>query len=115
MAEPYDVIIIGSGIAGAILAKQLGKINHRVLLLEAGAPIPNGREALVERFYLDVFKFPESPYPDSPFAPRAAVAHLANSRDPSKTYLDQSQAKLPFGSTYERRAGGTMWHWMGTS
>jgi glucose dehydrogenase len=111
----FDVVIVGTGIAGAILAKQLGKYGWTVLLLESGDPIPNGREALMERFFLSTSKLPEAPYPDSPFAPRAAVEHLFTWPDPSRSYLDQSESRIPFGSTYERRAGGTMWHWMGTT
>jgi len=33
----YDVIIIGSGVAGALLAYRLAKAKVRVLILEAGA------------------------------------------------------------------------------
>ena len=32
----YDVVIVGSGIAGAIIAQELGKAGKRVLILEAG-------------------------------------------------------------------------------
>lgn len=110
----YDVVIVGTGIAGAILAKRLGKNGRSVLLLEAGDPMPNGREAMMERFFLSTLKLPETPYPDNRFAPSAAVEHLFSWPDPARSYLDQSQSKIPFGSTYERRAGGTMWHWMGT-
>ena len=112
----YDVVIVGTGIAGAILAKELGSRGHSVLLLEAGVAIPNGREALVEKFFLDTRKLPESPFPPNHHAPTATVADLLDDvRNPSKGYLDQSTSKIPFGSSYERRAGGTMWHWMGTS
>ena len=125
-SEPYDVIIVGAGLAGAILAKELGKRKLRVLILEAGAPIPNGREAFMEKFYLDTGKLPESPFPQQRYAPAATVRDLiprlvGDPADPTRTYLDQSSSKdvsngrRPFGSTYERRAGGTMWHWMGTS
>ncbi len=113
----YDVVIVGTGISGAILAKELGGKGYSVLLLEAGVPMPHGREALVENFFLDIRKLPESPFPDNKFAPSANVKDLITPsvRDPSHGYLDQSDATIPFGSTYERRAGGTMWHWMGTS
>lgn len=114
--EHYDVVIVGTGIAGAILAKQLGALGHTVLLLEAGVAIPDGRQELLEKFYLDTLKLPESPYPANPNAPAASVQDLFGElTEPSHGYLDQSEATTPFGSTYERRAGGTMWHWMGTS
>ena len=34
--DNYDVVIVGAGIAGAILAKELTEKKKRVLLLEAG-------------------------------------------------------------------------------
>ena len=112
----YDVVIVGAGIAGAILAKELGNRGHSVLIIESGAAIPHGRESLMEKFFLDPKKLPESPYPKNHFAPAPTIEDLdEGGRDPTKSYLDQSDAKIPFGSTYERRAGGTMWHWMGTS
>ena len=33
--DRYDVVIVGAGIAGAILAKVLGQKGKRVLILEA--------------------------------------------------------------------------------
>jgi choline dehydrogenase-like flavoprotein len=119
----YDVVIIGTGISGAIVAKQLAKLKKSVLLIEAGVAIPNGREELMERFYLDTAKLPETSYGENPNAPRAEVGHLLGAplkgkpawKVASRTYLDQSDSEIAFGSTYERRSGGTMWHWMGTS
>jgi glucose dehydrogenase len=35
--KTIDVVIVGSGIAGALVAKQLGLAGRKVLLLEAGA------------------------------------------------------------------------------
>ena len=110
----HDVVIIGTGIAGAILAKELGKRKWKVLLLEAGDPIPNGREALVERFFLDPIKLPESPYEENKYAPRATVRDLITGdwRDAGHTYLDQSDSRIAFASTYGAARGarcGTGW------
>src|SRR5205823_2264886 len=119
MAETvYDVVIVGSGIAGAIVAKELAQAGKSVALLEAGVALPNGREELLERFFLQPARLPETPYADNPNAPRATVQHLLGKpeawRDAARTYLDQRQSEIAFGSTYERRGGGTVWHWMGT-
>jgi choline dehydrogenase-like flavoprotein len=54
-----------------------------------------------------VAKTPESPYPDTPYAPRPTVLDLEG-------YYVQAGPDL-FKSTYERRVGGTTWHWLGTS
>ena len=52
-------------------------------------------------------KDPESAYPELPYAPSPATADL-------HAYYAQSGPD-PFSSTYERRVGGTTWHWLGTA
>jgi choline dehydrogenase-like flavoprotein len=111
----YDVVIVGAGLAGAIIAYKLGQAGKKVLIVESGASVPTSREAYMEQFYTNLIKTPESPYPNNPNAPRATVVDLFNWSDPAKSYLDQSTSPLPFSSTYERRGGGTFWHWLGSS
>jgi choline dehydrogenase-like flavoprotein len=116
--KSYDVVIVGAGLAGSIIAYKLGLAGKKVLIVESGVAVPVSREAYMERFYTALAKTPESPYPDNPNAPRATVLQLGGSgawKDLSQTYLDQSDSTLPFSSTYERRAGGTSWHWLGSS
>ena len=36
----WDVVIVGSGFAGALIANELGKAHKKVLVLEAGAGVP---------------------------------------------------------------------------
>ncbi|HWT04757.1 MAG TPA: FAD-dependent oxidoreductase, partial [Xanthomonadales bacterium] len=133
----YDVVIVGGGISGAIIAKQLGLKGHDVLILESGDAIPDNRNAFMHRFYSAQAKVPEVPYTPELFdanrpgklndptflnAPRATVLSLGlplpakgqPNQHLDETYLDQ-QGPLPFGSTYERVAGGTTRHWLGTS
>ena len=119
----YDVVIVGTGLAGAIVAAELGKIpGLKILMLEAGEAIPTQREELMERFYLSTTKTPDAPYGNNPNARSPTVLELGRRgntmltrwKASENTYLDQSESRLPFGSTYERRSGGTMWHWMGT-
>jgi len=116
--KSYDVVIVGAGLAGSIVAYQLGRAGKKVLIIDSGVAVPVSREAYMERFYTQLAKTPESPYPDNPNAPRATVLQLGNNgawKNPALTYLDQSASTLPFSSTYERRGGGTMWHWLGSS
>lgn len=127
----FDVVIVGAGISGALIAKQLGLAGKKVLILESGAGIPSNNNENMLRFYTSVAKVPESPYspdlfnppgsatltnPATQDAPRPTVLTLdaATWQDPSKSYLIQAGPKA-FASTYERVAGGTVRHWLGTS
>lgn len=128
----YDAVIVGAGVTGSIIALQLGRAGKKVLIVEAGATLPTNRNAYLTNFYLSPDKAPESPYPPVPLdanldpshqaTPRATIVGLINRDNPNKSYLIQpkrisppSPEVLPFGSTYERIAGGTTWHWLGTS
>ncbi len=129
MADPmYDVVVVGAGIAGAIVAKYAGLAGYKVLVLEAGEGLPPNTNGFMERFYTSTAKVPEIPYtpalfnpeglvdPSTMNAPRPTVITLSpgNWQDPTQSYLDQ-QGPLAFASTYERVAGGTVRHWLGTS
>lgn len=99
------------------------------------------RGEFMETFFLAMAKTPESPYVQNYNAPRPSVLDISpvppftldnpahppvpppdqgsiDCEDPKasidKGYFIQ-RGPLPFGSTYERRGGGTSWHWLGTS
>lgn len=125
----YDVVVVGAGISGSIIAKYAGLAGYRVLILEAGAGIPPNINEYMERFYLSAAKVPESPYTPEIFASDGAMVDPStlnagrpntltlaerNWNKPNQAYLDQ-RGPLAFASTYERVAGGTMRHWLGTS
>ncbi len=126
----YDVVIVGAGIAGAMIAKQLGAAKKKVLIMEAGAGLPSNNNDFMNRFFMALAKVPEIPYTPDLFdppggatlanptklnAPRPSVLTLGeNWQDPKQSYLIQN-GPLAFGSTYERVAGGTARHWLGTS
>ena len=129
MSDQYDVVIVGAGIAGSIIAAQLATAGKTVLILEAGPGVPVDRSQYMDNFYLSNAKTPESPYPPLQLqpgieaTPRPTILGLGStaSIDPQTSYLiqpppDQPTAtNLPFTSTYERVSGGTTWHWLGTS
>jgi len=127
----WDVAIVGSGFAGALIAHELGKAGKKVIILEAGAGIPPNINAYMRRFYSASAKVPESPYtpeifgspgklsdPSKMNAGRPTVLSLlpkggfGDWTDPKQAYLIQKGPR-PFGSTYDRLAGGTS-HWLGT-
>jgi choline dehydrogenase-like flavoprotein len=62
-----DVVIVGSGVAGSIVAAWLAKDGLKVLILEAGPRVQ--RATALTQYRGALIKVPESPYPDAPFAP----------------------------------------------
>ncbi len=111
----YDAVIIGAGVSGNLIAKQLGLAGKKVLILEAGLPVPDSREDYMNNFYLALAKTPESPYPalagrtgsqQNPVGvlpdpsklptPRATV--LAIGKAPDVSYLVQAQ---PWNETHD--------------
>jgi choline dehydrogenase-like flavoprotein len=105
MAWSADVVIVGSGVAGSLVAARLAADGVKVPVLEAGPRID--RAAAVETFRRAANKVPECAYPDTAYAPHP------RSDDPDHYYLQDGPLK--FGSTYLRQVGGTTWHWLGTT
>jgi choline dehydrogenase-like flavoprotein len=124
-----DVVVVGAGVAGSLIAKRLGEAGLQVLVLEAGEGLSETNAPYLERFYTAAAKVPESAYPPAivdansgaltdparQSAGRPTVLSLGARawNSPRESYLVQS-GPLPFGSTYERIAGGTGRHWLGS-
>lgn len=100
-----DVIIIGSGVMGGLLATRLLQAGKSVIIVEAGPRVT--RQEIVERFRNSPFKMSltnmklqgvGSPYPDLPYVP--------------STYGDYLQQVGPvkYPTKYLRVVGGTTWH-----
>jgi glucose dehydrogenase len=124
-----DVAIVGSGFAGALIANELSRKGIKVIILEAGPGVPPNINDYMRRFYKASAKVPEVPYPPelvdsndklidpaNVAAGRPTVRTLSSSnwKDPDQAYLDQTESKRPFKSTYDRLAGGTS-HWLGSA
>lgn len=110
----YDVLIVGAGISGALMAYKLAKAGKSVLVIDGGPEIPDDRSSYMEQFYLAMAKTPEAPYPVIPDDPSPTTLEIGGWVQQGSGYLIQ-KGPLPFSSTYERVAGGTTWHWLGTS
>lgn len=96
-----DVVIIGAGAVGGMLAYQLAKAKIKVTLIEAGPRIDRARA--VQRFYDAVEKSPNAPYESTRHAP-----HPMRSDD----YYVQAGPDT-FNGMFLRGVGGTSWHWTG--
>jgi glucose dehydrogenase len=123
MGDDYDVIIIGSGVAGALCASRLSSSGrHRILILEAG---DNGITSAQHVLFHHVMDSQGNrgdmyaPYRNlrSRFfapAPENAQLELEEQRSGRETYYDYSlTSKHAFKAGYNRMVGGSTWSWRG--
>lgn len=117
-ATDYDVVIVGSGVSGSIVARELGENGFRVLVMEAGPgndiTVPDYEKSL-ERFYTAVSKDNNSPYAKSRNAPMPRSYETQKLRpgvpDASGYFVQNGPWEID--STYTRVLGGTTRHWEG--
>ena len=98
-----DVVIVGSGVAGAMTAYTLARSGVSVLILEAGQRVD--RSQAVALFRRSPTKDPDSPYPPHPKVAQPDPANIGN-------YYVQS-GPVTFNGLQLRVVGGTTWHWGG--
>ncbi|HEY5863532.1 MAG TPA: GMC family oxidoreductase [Casimicrobiaceae bacterium] len=105
MSDPLvaDVVIVGSGIAGALTAYTLARSGVNVLILEAGPRVD--RQKAVANFRASATKGPNSPYPAHPKVPQP-------DSDAIGAYYVQAGPET-FNTLQARVVGGTTWHWGG--
>ena len=112
-AETYDAVIVGAGVAGALVAKRLSKSGMRVLLLEAGPGSTHKFDDYtdhVEQFYAAAHKGPESAWTPAVGAPQPDTGDIKANNG----YFVQRGPHL-YGSSYTRVLGGSTLHWLGVS
>jgi choline dehydrogenase-like flavoprotein len=116
--KTYDVVIVGSGVSGSILANEVSRSGFSVLVLEAGPGKDltiSEYESYVSRYYAAASKDNNAPYAKNPNAPMprsTETKRLQPGRPDSDGYLVQN-GPFPLDSTYTRVTGGTTRHWEG--
>jgi choline dehydrogenase-like flavoprotein len=126
-----DIVIIGSGVAGSLIAHELAMSGASVLMLEAGPDVPRWR--IVENYRNNPARDDNmAPYPPSRIAPHPEYPAYAYSRppeagtelgpgewpgsvvpyQPGNSYLIlKGQDAAAYAQQYIRWVGGTTWHW----
>ncbi|MFH8622832.1 NAD(P)-binding protein [Streptomyces vietnamensis] len=112
----YDVVVVGAGVAGSLVAHRLGRQGRRVLVLEAGPADRDPAADPLTAYLAAAAKVPGSPYRTHP------AASWPEPTDPAGTggapgfrasgHLRQD-GPLPYASGYVRVNGGTGNVWTG--
>lgn len=98
-----DVAIVGSGVAGSLIAYKLSQEGLKVVLLEAGDS--NERAESVERYRNSWRRDPNSAY--------IRYKHASYpDKNSSDQYL-QIKGEQSYWVNYLRQSGGSTWHWTG--
>lgn len=106
-----DVVIIGSGVVGSLMAWTLSQRGLNVAVLDAGAPVD--RVEAIGRFKNNLGKEANSPYQMMPWAP------VPDDTDPFTYYVQPGheskdpREQIAFKGFFMRLVGGTSWHWTG--
>jgi choline dehydrogenase-like flavoprotein len=126
MATDYDIIIIGSGVAGALCAWKLTQLgDYKILILEAGDNAITQGQRIEFHHTMDTQGNRGDMYApykdlDSRFlapAPENAQLSLKEQRDDQKEkYYDYTATTTdPFKAGYNRMVGGSTWSWRGNT
>jgi choline dehydrogenase-like flavoprotein len=113
-----DVVVVGSGVAGALIAHELARAGASVVILEAGPRIE--RSEILENYRNNPAKGDMMvPYPASRIAPHPEYkAYMGGPPNSNPFYRGDNNylvLKGPDASAYAQQyiriVGGTTWHW----
>lgn len=104
-ADRYDsdFVVVGSGVAGALVSRELAHAGFRVTILETGGATDRG--AAVKQYRESSSQDLTAPYPKWPWAP---VPDSAS----AETYFGK-RSSPEYRPSYLKLVGGTTWHWTG--
>ena len=113
--KSYDVVVVGSGVAGSIIALELSRGGHTVLVVEAGLGNDmtiRDYAATLSRFYSAPLKHNNSPYVENPNAPMplSTSTQKLHGGQPNATGYFVQRGPFEIDSTYTRVVGGTTRH-----
>jgi choline dehydrogenase-like flavoprotein len=125
MQYEYDVIVVGSGVAGALPAWKLAELgNYKILILEAGDNGITAGQRLQFHHMMDTQGNrgdPFAPYKDlesRKYAPAAENSQREikdQKNDPNNYYDYTTESNDPFKASYNRMVGGSTWSWRGNT
>lgn len=107
-----DIVVVGTGVVGCLIAQQAVDAGLSVLMLEAGPRVDRWR--IVENFRnlppsLRLFHW-NAPYPPKPWAPHLETRTAREQEQYLQLEGPNARAYL---QGYVRYAGGATWHWAG--
>ncbi len=123
MKSDYDLIVIGSGVAGALVAWKLAEAGRRVLIIDAGTKqIEDADRANFVTAFAQALQKDKTP--SEPYQPKAgnAAAKVLTSPDVVDFKLIGQPGDKPYfiqvgpdvwQTQYTRLVGGTTWSWRG--
>ncbi|NVK17539.1 MAG: GMC family oxidoreductase [Methylocystaceae bacterium] len=106
-----DVIIIGAGLFGGLMAYELSVQGFKVAMLDSGSVVD--RVDAIDRFKKSPLKNGNSAYKKEWYAP------IPPETDPMSYYVQDGEGitdplkRVEFGALYLRNVGGTSWHFTG--
>jgi len=111
-----DIVIVGAGVVGSIMAWKLSQKGLNVAILDAGAKVD--KVNAIQRYKNDLSKEANSPYQMMPWAPVPddddPLSYYVQPKLPTKPNAPQQPKKqIAFDGFFMRLVGGTSWHWTG--
>ncbi|MBJ6146285.1 GMC family oxidoreductase [Hymenobacter sp. BT559] len=104
----FDVVVVGTGVCGALISHKLSQRGVRVLMLEAGPDQRANRIQMAGAYVASANRNLSAPYFDGIVPPDILGP------DSSKGYYDQSSVRSEqLQSTFQRTVGGSTWHFLG--